>query len=465
MAIALQKPLIPAAFIDLHSRLIDKSLVTRLHDRDGKARYVLLQPLREFAQHVSRSNNELASLREKHATYYLGWLQQKEAMLEGLLQVETLHQIEQEIDNVRAALDWSLATQHVEPALRVAWCLAVLAWLRGYLEETDARLTHLLELPRARDIARDVRGGAELVLGYVASYRGQLDRAHRLVESGLREFRNANREENAAKALVWFGLVLDAQSHTDRARDCFVEALDVFRHCNNLFWTARAATNLGRCLAGMGDVAAAVPLLEEALLLRRQLGDRRGVANTLHHFADALESNGELVRAQALADEALTIARSVRDRFVTVRALIGLGRIAYARCELDAAAEHLDQALTMAERDGFGHEVAEVAGVRALVAREAGDPARATQLAETALRAARQNERQLEAARALFVLGSMASSSNAKELLRQSLAAYCAVEDRMGMALVIAALAKYVERSDIDGWFAGASAVLSCCRT
>ena len=179
---------------------------------------------------------------------------------------------------------------------------------------------------------------------------------------------------------MWFGLILDAQSQTDHARGCFVEALDVFRRGDDTFWTARAATNLGRCLACLGDVAAAVPLLEEALLLRRRIGDQRGVANTLHHLADALERNGELLRAQALADEALAIARTVGDRFVTVRALIGLGRVAYARRELDSAADYLDQALTMAERDGFGHEVAEVAGVRALVARDAGCSARAAEL-------------------------------------------------------------------------------------
>jgi hypothetical protein len=127
---------------------------------------------------------------------------------------------------------------------------------------------------------------------------------------------------------------------------------------------------------------------------------------------------------------------------------------------LDAAAGYLDQALAMAERDGFGHEVAEVAGVRALVARDAGDLARAKRLAETALLAARQHGRQLEAARALFLLGSLASDSAAKQLWREALGAYCAVSDRMGVALAIAALANCVEGSDRDGWFAAAGAVL-----
>jgi tetratricopeptide (TPR) repeat protein len=295
----------------------------------------------------------------------------------------------------------------------------------------------------------------------VCFYRGQLERAHRLVESGLDELRLLGREEDTARALVWLGLILDAQSRTAEARVCFVEALNVFRRVDNAFWTARAATNLGRCLARLGNVSGAVPLLDEALMLRRQIGDQRGVANTLHHLADALESNGELVRAQVLADEALAIARSVGDRFVTVRALIGLGRLSYARRELDVAAEYLDQALAMAERDGFGHEVAEVAGVRALVSRDAGCTDRAFELGNIALSAARQHGRQLEAARALFLLGSIAERPRAATLLRESLAAYCATSDRMGMALAVAALATLVDDDELAArWFAAANAEL-----
>ena len=107
IAIASNGQLAPAAVVDLHSRLLSKSLVTRVHDREGAARYVLLQPLREFALQLLRSNDQLAPVRERHAGYYLGWLQHRQASVEGPLQVETLRQIEQEIDNVRAALDWS----------------------------------------------------------------------------------------------------------------------------------------------------------------------------------------------------------------------------------------------------------------------------------------------------------------------------------------------------------------------
>ncbi len=461
LAIAMDAQRTPADFVDTHSRLVDKSLVAHTQDRDGTSRYVLLQPLRAFAQQVLRATDQLALLRRRHADYYLGWLGDREATVEGPHQVETLREIEREIDNLRAALDWSLTTGQPEPALRVAWCLAVLAWLRGYLVEVDTRLSHALDLPATPDVRPEVRANAQVALGYVAFYRGQLDRAHQLVDAGLSVLRDLGHDHAAARAMVWLGLILDAEAQPENACARLVEALGVFRRGDDLFWTARGATNLGRCLARLGDIAAALPPLEEALRLRRQIGDLRGVANTLHHLADALEATGALVRAETLADEALLIARSVGDRFVTVRALIGLGRITYARGELDRAAEYLDQALAMAERDGFGHEMAEVAGVRALVARDAGDPVRALELGETALHAAREHGRQLEAARALFVIGSIASMPRAAELLRGSLAAYREVSERMGAALALAALANVVGGAEPGArWRATAAVVL-----
>ena len=187
-------------------------------------------------------------------------------------------------------------------------------------------------------------------------------------------FRDLHRALETGQALVWFGLIVDAEANHERARRCFVDALQIFREIGDGFWTARAATNLGHCLAGLGELSNALPLLREALALRRQLGDRRGVANTLHHLADALESSGDFRQARDLAEEAQTIAESVGDRFVTVRALIGLGRVAYALDALTAAEGYLERAMAIARRDGFGHEVAHIAVLLGFIARDAGNP-------------------------------------------------------------------------------------------
>ena len=454
------------ATIELLGRLVDKSLVVRSVDRAGGARYSLLETLRQFAGRLLGAADEWPRLRERHARHYLAVLEGREPSIEGPHQAQQLQRLEQDIDNLRAALDWCAAADEAEPALRGAWCLAVLAWLRGYLEEVDGHLSTLLALPSGVAAAADVRAKALVAAGYVCFYRGQLERAHQQVGQGLQLFRGLHRARETGQALVWFGLIVDAHADLEQARRCFLEALHIFRDLGDTFWTARAATNLGRCLARQDDLAGAIPLLQEALALRRQLGDRRGVANTLHHLADALEGSGELGQARALADEALSIAQAVGDRFVTVRALIGLGRVAYALDEFRLADANLAQAMAVARRDGFGHEVAEVAVLQGLVARDTGDRVRAMLLAEEAVRIARQHGRWLEAARGLWLLGSLARQDDrlaeAAAYLRRSLALYQQVPDQTGIALASAGLAALGEREEhVAGPVGAAETVLA----
>jgi predicted ATPase/DNA-binding XRE family transcriptional regulator len=450
-----------ASTVELLARLVDKSLVTRTADRRGRPRYVLLETLRQFAAQPLEASGELAWLQQRHASYYLALLEWIEPQIEGSRQAEHLDRLEQDIDNLRTALDRCVAIDDAAPALNVAWCLAVLAWLRGYLEEVDGRLTTLLGLPSACAAPASVRARAIVASGYVAFYRGQLERAHGLLERGLNIFRELGAPREIGQALVWFGLILDAEEDPEQARRCFGEALRIFRDTGDVFWTARAATNLGRCLGRLGQVSSAIPLLQEALALRRQLDDRRGVANTLHHLADAQERRGELLQARELAGEALAIARAVGDRFVTVRALIGLGRVAFGLDDLALAANTLEQALGLARSDGFGHELAEVAVLLGLIARDAGDSARATRLADEGLTWARRLSRRAEAARALLVLGSIAREqarpTQAEAYFRDSVALYQQVADRPGVAVALAGLASVLADAERAAYLAGAA--------
>src|SRR5262249_18541242 len=102
------------------------------------------------------------------------------------------------------------------------------------------------------------------------------------------------------------------------------------------------------------------------------------------------------------------IARRVGDRFVTVRAIIGQGRASYALGDLDAAEQSFQDARTVAQRDGFGHEMAEIGVFLALIRRDQRDLAAAHVLAEEALVRAQQDARLTEAARAYQLLGHLA---------------------------------------------------------
>ena len=90
---------------DLTSRLVDKSLVIAEEDAGGEPRYRLLETLRAYAIAQALSADELAGLRNAHATWWTDWL----GPLWTTPSDETLAAVEQFHGNLVAALEWSIA--------------------------------------------------------------------------------------------------------------------------------------------------------------------------------------------------------------------------------------------------------------------------------------------------------------------------------------------------------------------
>ena len=68
-------PAIPSAdVLELLSHLVDKSLVVVTADeRDGRSRYRLLEPIRQYAREQLVASGELDLVRQRHATFFLAF--------------------------------------------------------------------------------------------------------------------------------------------------------------------------------------------------------------------------------------------------------------------------------------------------------------------------------------------------------------------------------------------------------
>jgi predicted ATPase/transcriptional regulator with XRE-family HTH domain len=412
------------------ARLVDKSLV--LAGQDGGTRYRMLETLRRFAVEQLEQSGQDELVRARHAHHFLRWLEWAESRIEGPDQREWLDRIEQNLDNIRVALDWCCEVDDAESGLRVAWGLALLAWLRGYLNEVDTRLGSLLALQSAERAPAAPRASAYVSAGFVAFYRGEVPRAERLIVTGLTLFRELDESSGIGQALTWLGLVLTSKDQFAAACDAFREAEVRFDNIDDAFALARVETNFGRTLNRMGEYDEATIHLDRALHLRRSVGDARGVANTLTHMVDGLLARGEDAGIHDLLQEALTIARQIGDRFVALLALVRLGRHSYYVGDLVAAREHLFEALAVAQRGGWGYETAKITSLLGLIARDDGELDEARARAEDALRRAQAGARQPEVAFANYLLGDIASLQGHVEEGRAYLAASVQAYLRLG---------------------------------
>src|SRR5829696_4730517 len=110
--------------LDALGRLVDKSLVMA-EERDGEARYRLLETIRQYAADRLVEAGETAAARDRHLAWSLAFAEALEPELERDPDAWRTR-LERDHDNLRAALDWGLAAPDPDPGRRLA---AALPWL------------------------------------------------------------------------------------------------------------------------------------------------------------------------------------------------------------------------------------------------------------------------------------------------------------------------------------------------
>jgi hypothetical protein len=107
---------------DALARLVDKSLV-HATDRGDATRYKMLETIREYALDRLDAGSETADARTRHASYYVDFARRAGAGLKGPEERVWLQRVEDELDNLRAAVTWSIATGDTQAA---CWCVCAL---------------------------------------------------------------------------------------------------------------------------------------------------------------------------------------------------------------------------------------------------------------------------------------------------------------------------------------------------
>jgi non-specific serine/threonine protein kinase len=118
------------------ANLVNKSLVSADDEETGQRRYRFLETVRQYGrEHLLRSA-EAGRVRNRHLEFFLGLACRAEPELTRAGQGFWLTQLQRDHDNLRSALEWSLAERdHGRDALELAGALFWLWLKRGHLDE------------------------------------------------------------------------------------------------------------------------------------------------------------------------------------------------------------------------------------------------------------------------------------------------------------------------------------------
>jgi predicted ATPase/DNA-binding SARP family transcriptional activator len=350
--------------IDLLDSLLNKNLLAQ-RDIDGEPRFLMLEVVREYAAERLEASGDALAVRACHSAYVLALAQRAEPELRGPAQQAWLRQLDQEQDNLRAALARLYAADELLPALDLAGKLWRFWWMRGYMQEGRAWLDQILgrarlEHARRPEDAALARAYGAALYGAGALARGQSDlpAMRGYLEASLAVWGALADEPELAKVLNGLGLVASEEGDVAGARGYFEQSLATFRALDDRWGIATVAANLALVLADLGEAEAAQALCEESLALQRAGGNTQGIANALSSLGRLLLRRGEARAALEAHEQELALREQLGNTAGIAYALIYLGEAARHAGDLARARAHFEQSIGLMQTLGEQHGAA-----------------------------------------------------------------------------------------------------------
>jgi predicted ATPase/DNA-binding transcriptional LysR family regulator len=308
----------------LHALADDSLLVA------GDGRFRMLELVRELAEEELAASGESDGLSRRHAEYFLALAREARSFARGPEEHAWLSRLALELDNLRAALRWSLQADPGQ-GLTLAEALEPL-WVRGLQRREGLRWLQLL-LAAPHDAPPAVLAGALATAGRLTSELGEPERARPLHEQALGLARETGDHRAAAWALHGLGDVAYESGELARARELFEESLALFLELGELGPAGGRLSYLAEVAMRQGDVDGARAYWERARQQWAAAGDRSGVRAATHGLGDLALDAGDHASALAHYAEALDDAGDEYETVANCLAGIAAALAARERCE------------------------------------------------------------------------------------------------------------------------------------
>lgn len=337
--------------------LIDKSLMRRDEQESELPRFVMLETIREYGLHCLQAQGEREESLNAHASYFLALVEEARVYLNGAQQVVWLTRLEQEKENLRAALTWLIRQKKTVQALRFCEAFGKFCGLRGYWGEEHHWLQTVLALAWPLE-ARAIRARVLRRAGHLAYRLRNLVLARELFEESVALSRTQDDKQNLAGALVGLGWVVYRQNDLVTANALLRESVVIARASEDMWSLANALESLGRLSHLQGNTVEAQLLLRESVILSRTLGDNESLARFLTTLVSIELAQKHIPQATALAQESYNLAQKLGTKPLIALVLDSLGAVALAKGETEQATQYFQERLALARELGDNPTIA-----------------------------------------------------------------------------------------------------------
>ncbi|MDX2005363.1 MAG: tetratricopeptide repeat protein [Meiothermus sp.] len=361
------------SLLEVLSSLVDKSLVLAETLVRSQARYRMLETLHEYALEKLTESGQAAMLRERHLELFLARAEEAEARLYEADQPLWLNWLEDEHDNLRVALAWTLEAGKIAEGLKMASSIMRFWEIRGYSQEGLGWFGRLLgqmhdtvpltirinaltnaaflasfvgDAPTTRAYGQQAVALAEsageegkplliYALGGLASsteMMGDYATTFAIQERGIGLLRQSDQPPHVLGMFVMVqgGTALEIGRYTE-ARAYLNEAMTLALGANDGFRQAHTLNSLGdlaRCERNYPEARADY---EQSVDLLRDLEAQGDLATPLHNFGFTLLHLGDHQQAHILFLESMELHKTLHDKLGMAECLVGFAALSIVR--------------------------------------------------------------------------------------------------------------------------------------
>jgi predicted ATPase len=341
---------------DALSSLVAKSMLGADTGPDGTSRYALNETLRQFARERLDESGDTDRWRRAHAEHYASWAEDAGYGLTGPDDVWWMARLRPEIDNVRAAIAWSLDRDDPDDQELGLRIIASLEYLRTVVDLGLGALA-VQAVPAAEGIRAELRAPVLTVAAYYEWNQGRVARAQALAQSALRDGILAKTINPLAPYGAAQIFMMTAGNHA-RALEIADQARATLDTVDNPYaegWFL-ASTATFEAMAGRIELARASA--EGAMDRARKTGNGLLLALAQHCTAWALQRD-DPATALAAAERSLDLFREFHIEFASSATIMALAGGLRARLGDDAGAlKILHEAVLVARDQGVRPQLA-----------------------------------------------------------------------------------------------------------
>ena len=332
------------ADIDVLGSLVEKSLVVH---RDG--RYSMLETIHAYSFEKLDALSDAVALHRRHAEYFLALSLEAQPRLRDIAlrgPGEWLDRLENDHDNLRAALEHFETSGEPLRALRLAANIAEFWYQHGHFVEGSRRIEALLvgAQPSA-ERALALIGASDL-----SAVGGDYDRSLAQAREAARLYRSFGDRQGLGDAVWRVGSALGDIEDWHAAAEAIEEAIAIYRELDDQHALLGAVRSLAWAYENLGDPDRCRVLHEENLERARALKNELMEAVTLGALAMNAAMAGRPRDAFPLLRENTPIYERVGDPFATTE---NLCRIAHA---LSLTGNHRSASLLLGFSERFMEE-------------------------------------------------------------------------------------------------------------